>query len=216
MIQNFGGGEILVIIILALVVLGPDRLPEMARSAGRMLHKVRTMTAGLQDQVKDVMEDPAMQPLRELGEIAARPRQKLSEYALEAEAEERARKEKTSLDASAQAAEIIAAAEAAELAEATAAAPDADVDAAADGQDAVASDAATPDDTPDSASPVSAPPDTTPADEVLPPTAAEPEVVAPARAVPIEATGALEGTATADAGTPTEVDPVEPASHETA
>lgn len=124
MIQNFGGGEILVIIILALVVLGPDRLPEMARSAGRMLHKVRTMTAGLQEQVKDVMDDPSMQPLRELGEIAARPRQKLSEYALEAEAEERARSEQASLDASEQAAEIIAAAQAAEAAELAAATPE--------------------------------------------------------------------------------------------
>lgn len=120
MIQNFGGGEIIVIIIVALVVLGPDRLPEMARSAGRMLHKVRTMSEGLQGQVKDVMEDPAMQPLRELGEFAARPRQKLSEYALEAEAEERAKTESSSLDASAQAAEIIAAAKADEEAEAAA------------------------------------------------------------------------------------------------
>ena len=34
MIQNFGGGELLVILILALVVLGPERIPEMAKSAG--------------------------------------------------------------------------------------------------------------------------------------------------------------------------------------
>lgn len=100
MIQNFGGGEIIVIIIIALVVLGPDRLPEMARSAGRMLHKFRTMTSGLQGQVRDVMDDPAMKPLKELGEFAARPRQKLSEYALEAEADERAKAEKESLVAS--------------------------------------------------------------------------------------------------------------------
>ena len=104
MIQNFGGGEIIVIILVALVVLGPDRLPEMARSAGKMLHKFRTMTSGLQDQVKDVMDDPAMQPLRELGEFAARPRQKLSEYAFEAEAEERAKAERASLEAAATAA----------------------------------------------------------------------------------------------------------------
>jgi sec-independent protein translocase protein TatB len=102
MIQNFGGGEILVIIILALVVLGPERLPEMARSAGKTLHKLRTMTSGLQGQVKDVMDDPAMQPLRELGELAARPRQKLSEYALAAEAEERAASEAAALAAAVQ------------------------------------------------------------------------------------------------------------------
>jgi sec-independent protein translocase protein TatB len=92
-IQNIGGGEMLVILIVALVVLGPERLPEMARGAGKMMHKLRTMTDGLQSEVRDVMDDPSMQPLKELGELATRPRQKLTEYALEAEAEERAKRE---------------------------------------------------------------------------------------------------------------------------
>jgi len=99
MIQNFGGGELLVIIVLALVVLGPERLPEMARSAGKAIHKLKTMTSGMQGQVQGVMDDPAMQPLRELGELASRPRKKLAQYALEAEADERARVEKVSMDA---------------------------------------------------------------------------------------------------------------------
>lgn len=92
-LQNLTGTEMIVILVVALVVLGPERLPEMARGAGRMLHKLRTMTDGLQNEVRDVMADPAMQPLKELGELAARPRQKLTEYALEAEAEERAKRE---------------------------------------------------------------------------------------------------------------------------
>ena len=92
-LQNLSGGEMIVILIVALVVLGPERLPEMARGAGRMVHKLKTMTEGLQSEVRDVMEDPSMQPLRELGELAVRPRQKLTEYALEAEAEERSRRE---------------------------------------------------------------------------------------------------------------------------
>lgn len=91
-IQNIGTGEMLVIAVVALVVLGPERLPEMARSAGRMLHKLKTMSSDLQSQMGDVMSDPAMQPIRELGELATRPRQKLSEYMLEAEAEQRAAK----------------------------------------------------------------------------------------------------------------------------
>ncbi len=90
---NFTGGEFIIILIVALVVLGPERLPEMARSAGKMIHKLKTMADGMGADVKGVMDDPSMQPLKELGELAARPRQKLAEYALEAEAEERARKE---------------------------------------------------------------------------------------------------------------------------
>jgi len=98
-LQNFGGGELLVILVVALVVLGPERLPEMARGAGRMLHRFRTMTSSMSSEVREVIDDPAMQPLRELGELAARPRQKLAEYALEAEAEERAKRERESLAA---------------------------------------------------------------------------------------------------------------------
>ncbi len=92
-LQNLTGGEMVIIALVALVVLGPERLPEMARSAGRMMHKVRTMTEGVQAEVRDVMADPSMQPIKELGELATRPRQKLSEYAREAEVEERAQRE---------------------------------------------------------------------------------------------------------------------------
>lgn len=91
-VENIGGGEIVVIAFLALVVLGPDRIPEMARGAGRLINKVRSMSSDLTGDMADVMNDPSMQPIRELGEFATRPRQKLAEYALEAEAEERQRR----------------------------------------------------------------------------------------------------------------------------
>ena len=90
---NITGGEIVIILIVALVILGPDRIPEVARSAGRMINKVKSFTEGMQSSVSGVMDDPSMQPLKDLTELAARPRQKLAEYALEAEAEERARQE---------------------------------------------------------------------------------------------------------------------------
>jgi sec-independent protein translocase protein TatB len=80
-----------VIAFLALVVLGPERIPEMARGAGRMLHNLRKMTSEWTGDMQDIVNDPAMQPIRELGEFAVRPRQKLAEYALEAEAEERSK-----------------------------------------------------------------------------------------------------------------------------
>lgn len=88
-VENIGGGEIVVIAFLALVVLGPDRIPEMARGAGRLINRAKAMTSDLSGDMADVINDPAMQPIRELGEFATRPRQKLAEYALEAEAEER-------------------------------------------------------------------------------------------------------------------------------
>lgn len=142
-LQNLTGGEMVIIALVALLVLGPDRLPEMARGAGRMLHKLRTMTEGVQSEVRDVMADPSMQPLKELGELAARPRQKLTEYALEAEAEERAKREAAAAEA---AAAELAAAEAAEAAETADAAEATDADGTANGTEtaeaAEASDAA--------------------------------------------------------------------------
>lgn len=90
-VENIGGGEIILIIFLALVILGPDRIPEMARGAGRMINNLKKLGSDLGGDVNSVMNDPAMKPIRELGEFAARPRQKLAEYALEAEAEERAK-----------------------------------------------------------------------------------------------------------------------------
>ncbi len=90
-VENIGGGEIVVIIFLALVVLGPERIPEMARSAGRTINNLKKLGTDMTGDMNDVMNDPAMQPIRELGEFAARPRQKLAEYALEAEAAERAK-----------------------------------------------------------------------------------------------------------------------------
>jgi sec-independent protein translocase protein TatB len=90
---NITGGEMLIILVVALVILGPDRIPEVAKSAGRMISKVKSFTEGMQTSVSGVMDDPSMKPLKDLSELAARPRQKLAEYALEAEAEERARKE---------------------------------------------------------------------------------------------------------------------------
>lgn len=112
-LQNLSGGEMIVIAIVALVVLGPERLPDIARSTGRMIHKLKTMTEGLQSEMRDVIDDPSLQPIRDLGELAVRPRQKLTEYALEAEAEDRSRRE--------------AAARAAEREEEAAADDDADV-----------------------------------------------------------------------------------------
>lgn len=91
-VENIGGGELVVIAFLALVVLGPERIPEMARGAGRLINKVRAMSKDLTGDMAEVMNDPSMQPIRELGEFATRPRQKLAEYALEAEAEERQRR----------------------------------------------------------------------------------------------------------------------------
>lgn len=41
--------EIMVLLVIALVVLGPQRLPEMARSVGRGMREFRTALSGRHD-----------------------------------------------------------------------------------------------------------------------------------------------------------------------
>lgn len=52
---NIGGPEILVVLIVALLVLGPNRLPEAARSMGKAMAEFRRVTGGLQAEVRDAM-----------------------------------------------------------------------------------------------------------------------------------------------------------------
>lgn len=55
---NLGTGELLVIFLVALIVLGPQRLPGAARQAGRMLAELRKLSSGFQDEVRNAMRDP--------------------------------------------------------------------------------------------------------------------------------------------------------------
>lgn len=49
---NIGPGELVVILIVALVLLGPDKLPEMARTLGKGMRELRRATEDLKDQVE--------------------------------------------------------------------------------------------------------------------------------------------------------------------
>jgi sec-independent protein translocase protein TatB len=49
---NIGPGELVVILILALVLLGPEKLPEVARTVGKGMRELRRATEDLKDQVE--------------------------------------------------------------------------------------------------------------------------------------------------------------------
>jgi sec-independent protein translocase protein TatB len=56
---NIGGGELLVIVLIALIVLGPQRLPEAMRTFGRVVGEVRRVSTGFQQELRDAFEDNA-------------------------------------------------------------------------------------------------------------------------------------------------------------
>jgi sec-independent protein translocase protein TatB len=48
----------IVILVAGLVVLGPEKLPDMIRKAGRLYGELRRMANGFQSEFRDVFEDP--------------------------------------------------------------------------------------------------------------------------------------------------------------
>ncbi len=64
---NLGGGEILVILLVGLLVLGPQRLPTVGRQVARMVTEIRRVSSGFQEEFRAALDDP-------LGEAEARSR----------------------------------------------------------------------------------------------------------------------------------------------
>lgn len=50
--------KILLVGVIALLVLGPERLPKAARSVGRVLAQLRAMSGNLQNEMGDVLAEP--------------------------------------------------------------------------------------------------------------------------------------------------------------
>ncbi|MDP1807518.1 MAG: twin-arginine translocase TatA/TatE family subunit [Acidimicrobiales bacterium] len=59
---SLGPAEILVILIVALIVLGPKKLPEAGRQVGKAIAEVRKWSQGFQDEIKGVMDPEATRP----------------------------------------------------------------------------------------------------------------------------------------------------------
>lgn len=60
---NVGSGEMLVIFLLALLVLGPERLPKAMGQVGRAVAQMRRLSSGFQDEIRRAM-DPIEAPFR--------------------------------------------------------------------------------------------------------------------------------------------------------
>jgi sec-independent protein translocase protein TatB len=58
-VVDLSPAKILVVLVVALVVLGPDKLPRVARQAGRLVSDFRKFRDGLNAEVREALGDPA-------------------------------------------------------------------------------------------------------------------------------------------------------------
>ncbi|MFM7827576.1 MAG: Sec-independent protein translocase protein TatB [Acidimicrobiaceae bacterium] len=55
---NLTGSEILFLLIIGLVVLGPEKLPDAIRRVGRLYAELKRMSSGVQTELRKVMDEP--------------------------------------------------------------------------------------------------------------------------------------------------------------
>jgi sec-independent protein translocase protein TatB len=65
---NLSGTEIIVILLLALVVLGPEKLPEALRRAGRTYAELKKMGNTFQSEMRSVLDEP-MKEMRDTADM---------------------------------------------------------------------------------------------------------------------------------------------------
>ena len=58
---NIGSGEVLVVLVLGLLILGPERLPDFARKIGSFLKQAKRMSRSFQEELRTAIEDPEVE-----------------------------------------------------------------------------------------------------------------------------------------------------------
>ena len=72
---NLGFGEIAVILVVALIFLGPKMLPEIATGLGKVIREIRKATADIRQDIE--LDDMIRKPLQELRDAATLPPEEL-------------------------------------------------------------------------------------------------------------------------------------------
>jgi len=63
---NFSGSEIFFLLLLALIVLGPEKLPDAVRKFGKTYAEFKKVTTGFQTEFRQALDEP----MREMRETA--------------------------------------------------------------------------------------------------------------------------------------------------
>jgi Tat protein translocase TatB subunit len=63
---NLSGSELIFLLLIALVVLGPEKLPEAVRKFGKTYGEFKKMTSGFQSELRSALDEP----MREMKDTA--------------------------------------------------------------------------------------------------------------------------------------------------
>ena len=67
---DFGMGEIALTAVIALLVLGPERLPKVARTAGRVMRKARDSWNSVRNEIeREIAAEELKQSLKQTAEV---------------------------------------------------------------------------------------------------------------------------------------------------
>ncbi len=69
MFSNIGFGELLLVGLIALVLFGPDKLPEMLRMFGKGMKEFKKAVSDVENEIKESIEaEPTKKPSAEITE----------------------------------------------------------------------------------------------------------------------------------------------------
>src|SRR6476660_1694998 len=94
---NLGMGEITVILLLALIFLGPSKLPELATGLGKLIRQIRKATSDVKNEI--VLDDTFRKPFEELRDAVTLSPEELKRRDQIRENAEKLRKELEELEA---------------------------------------------------------------------------------------------------------------------
>ncbi len=84
---DFAWSELLVVIAVAVLVIGPNDIPKVMRSLGRLMRRVQYMKFALSQQFEDLMKETDLEELQRLHQAAMKDLPDTDEVAADSEEE---------------------------------------------------------------------------------------------------------------------------------
>lgn len=65
MLSNIGVPGLILILVLALIIFGPNKLPEIGRAVGKSIREFKRATNGIADDIKEELKDDIREAKKE-------------------------------------------------------------------------------------------------------------------------------------------------------